>query len=458
MIIYLLSLCSIILVLLSLCIYNGDPLSPPVVFSAPFVVSILCTMYNIDRWNVDVKWNTFFVLIGGIGVFVFVSALCKLFFYKKKPCKVNEININPDRYYINVSPWKIYLMMLFTGIVALLYCREIFELVHRLRGSIGWTETMYWFRMYVSYGKEDADISLVINQLFQINEIMGYVCIYIFVHNYVICKKINKLMLLYVVILVSISFLGASRMDLIRYPAAALTVFAILKENFTGKGISFSAKFTLKIMVAFIAFCVIFVFLKQVVGRIDNRDPIYYLTYYIGSSIRNLNVFLQNRHAPPVVWGKETFYGLNHMIYLITNDEKYNYIVHKEFLYNNGESTGNVYTVFRAYINDFGIFGMLVLTALSSLLFNIVFIYLKSRRTCKFSYMLLFYSSMIYSLYTAFYADYFYGSIIAFGIIKMIIVFVFFKIFYINLIIDKKIRKNSRISYTENLLNGRKIL
>ena len=98
---------------------------------------------------------------------------------------------------------------------------------------------------------------------------------------------------------------------------------------------------------------------------------------------------------------KETFAGINN--YIGNHFDRYDliYSTQKEFRNIRGINIGNVYTAFRSYIHDFGLGGMVILTALESLIMSMLYYSNKKRiiykiidirlLCCLYSIMLMYY-------------------------------------------------------------------
>lgn len=137
------------------------------------------------------------------------------------------------------------------------------------------------------------------------------------------------------------------------------------------------------------------------------------------------------------VWGKETFYGLNHFLGIITGNPQFDYVIHKEFRYYKGQSTGNVYTTFRSFVHDFGYIGLIVLTTGFSFIINTMYLRIKSKkyRSEKIEYNteIVFFSYIIFSVYVAFFADYFWTSLVSAKTLKLLIAIFIGYIFLVRL-------------------------
>lgn len=287
MVIYFLFFSVLFLLLLAMVMWQGELFTPSVLICIGFLVSILSAIYNIERWGITLHWNTYCVIVGGLFIFLVVSICLKIYYQKKYSMYINMKVINQiDE--IHIDSWKIQFLIVCTLLISLVYYIQVHKIVSIYKGNLGWTETMHWFRHYVSFGFSEMKIPGIVEQSYQMINLVGYVCIYILVHNFVASGKIKKNMLILCVLLLASSFLNSSRLDLIRYPVAAITVYVFLIERKSGRAIKLNIKLLFKLALLFISICAIFVWLKKIAGRIDDRTPFYYITYYLGQSIRNL--------------------------------------------------------------------------------------------------------------------------------------------------------------------------
>lgn len=436
MVIYFLFFSVFFLLFLAMIMWQGELFTPSVLICSGFLISILSAIYNIERWGISLHWNTYFVIVGGLFIFLIVSVCLKIYYQKKYSIYINTKVANQINE-IHIDNWKIYFLIMCTLLISLVYYVQVHKIVSAYKGNLGWTETMHWFRHYVSYGYSNMNIPVIIEQSYQMINFMGYICIFILVNNFIAVGKVKKNLLILCIALLFSSFLNSSRLDLIRYPIAVITIYALLMERKNGKIIKAKLDVVLKMLLLFIIICLAFVWLKKIAGRIDNRTPFYYVTYYLGQSIRNLDIFLQETHKEMEVWGKETFYGFNHFLGLITGQTKYDYIAHKEFRNYKGTTTGNVYTTFRAFINDFGYIGLVTLTAAFSFIINSIYLSIKNTKyKCMVAVNVVkmcFYSYIIFCVYVAFFTDYFWNVVVSLRIIKLVFAFSFWHFFLVKI-------------------------
>ena len=63
MLIYILLAFFTLLLIVSYFLFKKDIIHPAVIFNFMFLVSILCAIYNIERWKVNIHLDTFLILI-----------------------------------------------------------------------------------------------------------------------------------------------------------------------------------------------------------------------------------------------------------------------------------------------------------------------------------------------------------------------------------------------------------
>lgn len=402
-----------ILFLFNLLAHKGEFFAPPVVMCAVFLLSVLCTICNINRWNVSIHWNTLWIIIGGLSTFSIVGIYTRLLFsrqiYKKQNNKTSvQSHLHPVP--IHTAKWMVYLLIVIMALVAIIYILEIVKIVSRYQGKVPWTQLMYYFRIYIGFGTKEDQIPFLVRQIYAACVPLGYVCTYIIIYNYLATKKINLYMLILGIISIILVMMNATRMEIFRIIIIGITVYEILLYRFKGKHILISFKMLMRALLGLTMFCVLFVFLKQIIGRIDDRNPFYYVTYYIGQSVQNLDVYLQKAHDVPDIFGKETFYGFNRTLFFLTGDPKYNYLHTYEFITINSLSTGNAYTTFRAFWNDFGTVGVIILSAIFSWIVCSLYYYQYTEKFfyCNKGVSLIVLGYAMSSVWLAFYADFFF--------------------------------------------------
>ena len=86
----------------------------------------------------------------------------------------------------------------------------------------------------------------------------------------------------------------------------------------------------------------------------------------------HFDMYIKDPPAKNEVFGQETLTGIWNLLYKlhITKDA---YLAHEEYRYITGNDYGNVYTLFRRFIQDFGIVGMILASGMLSLFFSVFY-------------------------------------------------------------------------------------
>ncbi|MFR5126091.1 O-antigen polymerase [Blautia massiliensis (ex Durand et al. 2017)] len=161
---------------------------------------------------------------------------------------------------------------------------------------------------------------------------------------------------------------------------ATMVMYHLLYHKQNGWNKHYNIKALVKIVVIATVLLIIFVELRDIVGRNYSetaKSPLYYICCYIGGSIHLLDDFIKKPIDGSQIWGKETFYSIIRFIGQRFNIKDWIYISHLEFRYSNGLNVGNIYTAFRKYIYDFGYFGVIWCTALVSFIYNQIYYTIK---------------------------------------------------------------------------------
>lgn len=155
----------------------------------------------------------------------------------------------------------------------------------------------------------------------------------------------------------------------------------ILLQHKRGWKITTQSKFIRIIVIALVVILVVFSRLQSLLGRdvSGSTDGFTVVSNYVGAPIIHFGQYIQNPPPPNKVLGQETFVGVWNVAYKLGITEQA-YLAHEEHRRLTNTDTGNVYTLFRRFIQDFGIGGMCILTILLSWLFS--YFYNRKIRNC----------------------------------------------------------------------------
>ena len=115
------------------------------------------------------------------------------------------------------------------------------------------------------------------------------------------------------------------------------------------------------------------------------------LSLYGGGSILALDRYLHSVHVEGVVFGYESFIGVNHLLYMagFYIEDSTRILAFTDL--GSGFAT-NIYTALRRYINDFGCMGMIIAQFLFGAVFSAMYLIIKNSKSV--NYFHVFYSIM----------------------------------------------------------------
>ncbi len=395
--IYWLLITVIIFLIASYYLFDKEILAPAVVLCAVYVFSIICAIYNINYWGMNLHLNTFLVISLGILCFIFFSYICKLFFKKTK----NAEKISIKNKEIKIQNFKIIAVTIFMILFAIIYAYSVRKLAQSYGYTEDYTELMAEYRENTSYGEDS--LPGWINQFNKIMKAVAYLFTYVFVNNVIVSKKLFKNIkyALPFIIYMGASLFGAQRSELLSFVIILLTISYLLMARYNIRINTVNKKYVKRGAVIVIIFLVTFSSVRGLVGRQNESDTLDYITSYGGGSIELLDLYLQE----PIYaekFGEETFYALTNTLSKFGITEKNDTIPHLEFRYSStGILIGNVYTAFRKYIHDFGYWGVFIFQMILAMFYTIFYYKTTGNNKNKSAYDLKiqYYSIMIVPLF-----------------------------------------------------------
>ena len=193
-------------------------------------------------------------------------------------------------------------------------------------------------------------------------------------------------------------FLVSDRLQMLQILVGGIVIYFLIWSYHTGK-----AYISIKtIGILAIAACgglVLFYLSASLVGRINTKGLLEYITFYCGCSIECLNQFFKHPPAASEIFGKETFYNLNLKLYNLglLNLDKF-YPIHLEFRYYGDVMVGNIYTAYRRWIYDFGYIGAMILQGVMAGTMSVFYNKLKYRTFKNTGFWLVLYSYIVYTI------------------------------------------------------------
>ena len=337
---------------LSFYAFKGDFLSPSLISSAVFLLSCICVLINYQKWQIEYHFSTVMVIFVGFCAIFLAELIAKKTAFKTHYSYLH--NAKPIRY----SPLFLLFFIVISAVALLYFCNYILK----LGNSIGINGLMA-----IGTVKDSTEVSVggIPLLAFDLCFYSGFVFIYVWCHNTVMCKqkkRRNFLLLLPVLFgLVAVVFRGA-RGPLLQYVVA----FFFLSVLFKSKEIvtlRHRLKVLFKIVLVGLIFSVGFYFLREIVkGRSNGSSFIDYITYYIGSPLYLFDKIVQDPsrvYSGYNYFGSATFTNLYGTLYQLGfvpyNISGLNFTT---VMIGDFQLSGNEYTLFMRPYYDFGLIGM----------------------------------------------------------------------------------------------------
>ena len=406
MLIYILFFVFLVLMIGSYFLFKKDIIEPAIIFTIAYTISTFCAMVNVEYWNIDLKLETFLILLFGGVEFIAISYLIHRL-YEKKYKEVDGNKIEGKK--IKIAKWKVVLIIIYDIIVIVLLINSILDIAKQFGEYSSFSEALSIFRDNTSYDVK-TNLPKIISILLKPIYATAYIFMFIYLNNIIyenqktIKNILSKTIYLVPVVLYIVECLVQSnRLSIITLILAGFIMYIILlyQKQSWKKKISLKSIMILA-MVAVIGL-IVFYFSARLIGRKVSKNAFQYITMYCGGSIECFDLYLEQPVEKSNIIGYETF------TYLIRNLNDYNIIkldktptAHLEWRYSDKVMVGNVYTAYRRWIQDFGILGAIVLQALMAIFYNVYYNKIKyvNKKSVWNNIFIIIYSIFAYSLFT----------------------------------------------------------
>ncbi len=421
-------------------IINKDLFSPSSLLCLSYIFAVICAIYNIDNWKINLHYNTFFVIVIGIISFLLSSFIFKSLYREKKEEGKSKLN------YIEIKQYKLIFLDIISFIIFAIYT---FYFIKALGGfsALG----NFSVAMEIYRGKTLLhDMILIpgwINFLTKVCRAIAYIYTYIVVNNIIVRKKENimhkqenkMLYLIGIILYLPLTLMSGGRYDLIVYMIFVLIIWSIMYAIENSK--KMQPKKIVKIGLIVIILLVAFSNFRGLVGRTNKSSTIDYVTEYFGGSIEIFDMYMQDHNHGSKYFGQETFAGVRKFLYqikLLDNQRVSEEATEFRTIYN-GKTIGNVYTGFRKMYQDFGMTGVVILQALMAIIFNkLYYDCFYKKENSKIHKSILLSGCIAFCLVLHSYSESFYSTVISFNYIVFFIIMMFISRFLLKIEIRRR--------------------
>lgn len=409
------------LLFVTLIVTDGDILSPAAIYCGVFLVVEILADFYVNIYDITIHANTFFIVVGSMVLFV----LCTLLFYGFNKSSIKISKSKSNHIILVEKNIKIFFIVL-QFIVLFFHMKYVYAIV----GALGYdtssifTTAGHFHDVSLFKSAELTALNISVPKIYSLGYSLcmaySYVCLYIIINNYLINKRVDKLLLTDVIIFGFESMLGGGRSDLFRFITAIIFITAA-QTNVKIRKDSLKRIF----WIGLIGVITVYIMLNitSLVGRTsnDNTTAGQWLYVYVSAPLQNLDTFLQKSVIDPTrLWGQETFHNIYIYIGQKTGQSKYIRDLTLPFMKHNGLNTGNVYTTFYQFYYDFGYSGVFLLISGIALFYNWLYFRIK-KGVCEHTLGTIVYSYLFNDLIMLIFSNRFYETTLNIEFLKFIV-------------------------------------
>lgn len=393
--------------------YGSDQeiLAPGVIFAGGFAFSELWALSFVKQWKLNLHFNTFIVLVGGIGCFLLGAMLIHLFFKKKRPVesRVSSYGGTWGQQEIVLNRWLLWALVALEGVTMAVTIFEMREMV----GGNNLFQTIAAYRQRTTFTAGGGKLPSYVYFFRALIMAEAYWMAYVIANNALVKKRVPLLPSVIFVIALLNSMLFGSRGGAINIMIALIVCFGIIYGKQNGK-LRISWKLFLALVILAAIVLLSFRTIGNMMGRNSHVIPLNeYLAEYLGAQIKNLDSFLNEVHPRNYIWGQQTFsefikwigpkFGLNT-----------HYQLYLPMRFVGRYHLGNVCTTFAAFYMDFSYAGVFILSVIMGLVSQTVFeLTLRTRLSGQVDYMTVLYGYIYPALVFSFFSNRFYSQIVS---------------------------------------------
>ena len=389
--------------LLLLCVgvfflFKKDILSPSVVSCAVFLFAVMLAILGIGVWNSELELSskTITVILVGLVAFLVGELVARSIVFSRRK---GDNNVSKYSYRkigeIPISIGIAFLVVVLVFIVlSFLNIKGICSMYGISMSSL--PEMLSVYRSNLPLFNDDPRVysdtlSSIVSKLQIVVDVIYAICSFD-LSMYVTHRENKRRKVLMSVIIVVISLLStiltSGRSKMMKYISTTLVIYVILMLKNGAKTLAQKNRKIIRVVIASaLVILPLFYGLLSVVGRETDSDMTDYISFYYGAEIPSLNIYLRTADSQSEIFGNETFYGIQNILYKLKIID-YKNIISREFIYLSGLRS-NIYTSLRRYYADFGMIGVVICQAVFGFIVTKMYLFAKRKEDIRY---LLFYS------------------------------------------------------------------
>lgn len=414
-----------LVLILNVILFRGNFCSPAILFTAGFWVSSLWAWVFQDRWGGF--RNSALIVLVMIGVMSFsIGCLFVKLVYISKHSVIKPTQLYP----ITIQKNKLYIYILFEMIIAIITIYIILK-------NTSSNNLIYAISQYYNLNKyhrlvyDPSYFSII--QYFNISGVLlfGYIVI-----NNIVCKKRNP-SILYIIIFLGmcISLLQGIRNTFFLFIISGIVMFYLLRGANTGWKSNFNLSTLPKVIMMFGIIIVLFRITTIATGRLsDEFTFIELLSTYIGTPLKNLELYLSESHPPSPVFGGQTLMQTYNKLYNATGNPQFHVTSFYEYRWIGSTGLGNIYTILMPLYQDFGFGGsgivLFVIGAISERMYE----HLQRNKLKRgINYGIIVYAYCAFSISFGFFSNKYFEMVVSMAFIYTLISLFIIKVYFVDI-------------------------
>lgn len=425
----LLFLAILILLIITYYLSGKDFMEPAVVLNGFFLVSILFSFYMYNSWKLY-DYSPLCALIIFLGIFSFsfgwVIARNNRIRYK--------ISVLPQNNYEILQTIEANRTALILAIIICFFSWILFMRTFRAATTSGSLASMISGYKSARINGESGESGLL-NILLKFSGAIGICSTIVFLNNVIVEKNVrkNSKYLICPLLYLLTCFFSANRGDILIFIMNAFAAWYLLYHRIHGWQAYERKKIFSKGVRIFIYAIILFWALMLMTNnnRGNNTNFMVYICSYLSGSLSSFNMYIRQGGLPCEWFGQETFVVLNNNIYSLFGigyaSDRY-----LEFRSGFGYSTVNIYTSFRQFYHDFGMFGVMLLSFIQGYFTTRIYTVVKEEvNNNRLSFLLIFYCYFFYTTPYILINDLFFTVNVSLsGLAKIIILYISYRMFF----------------------------
>lgn len=411
-----------VLLLINYYISDEDLLNPSFLFCGMnFANAMVCVLASAV-YDFQFHLNSVAVIIFGVLVFTFFNVFFRIVYRKNgnRSGVVSEAEKNSSRivYYPKLQRWWIILFILFELLV--LYARYdyVMDVGRAYSGSSATLQTAMGVYNRLVKNSRLAELGVSNNVLnthgYPLSVGVSLILFGIMANNYYAARKKEPRVIVACVFVIFISLLSGARSNAFKLLLSFLLEWEIIRRMHQKCYKKGNAKLLRNIVLLCLAVLVIFFSMAKLLGRASYKNMFVTVVAYIGAPFMNLDIYLQAPWFSTEVWGQETFHNFYSFVEATFHVDGLVYDWYQPYNYHHGIHLGNVYTMYYAYIKDFGFLGLLPMTVIPAAFYNGLYYRVMDFRSKKpaLGWPLFLYCYMFGTLLVLTFSHYFYADLL----------------------------------------------